>query len=260
MWLHNLYCNLMYLFLGNILPRKALLLPFYFLFPRRWYHPCYELTYVPSCASFFVWSICQGRKLAWQTSLGNADLKARFAKARHELNVSTYQMVILMRFNGAGNEVQTLEALSELGIPQAELRRHLISLCTPKHKILKKESKGKGIEVGDKFTFNEDFTSKLKRVKVPLVSAKETSVGLVGDELPAGVEEDRRHLVEAAIVRIMKARKVLNHNELIAEVTRQLHQRFNAVPAFIKKRVESLIEREYLERDEDDRRVYTYLA
>jgi len=66
--------------------------------------------------------------------------------------------------------------------------------------------------------------------------------------------------VEAAIVRIMKARKALNHNDLIAEVTRQLQARFSATPQFIKKRIESLIEREYLERDEADRRKYNYLA
>jgi cullin 3 len=131
--------------------------------------PCYD-----SFQAFYLRKHT-GRKLAWQTSLGNADLKARFGKNRHELNVSTYQMCILMRFNGPGNETQTLEVLSELGIPRDELKRHLVSLCTPKHRILKKVSKGKGIEDGDSFTFNAEYTSKLKRVKIPLVSAKETS-------------------------------------------------------------------------------------
>jgi len=81
-----------------------------------------------------------------------------------------------------------------------------------------------------------------------------------GGAVPANVEEDRRHLVEAAIVRIMKARKMLHHNDLIAEVTKQLSVRFVPSPQFIKKRVESLIEREYLEREENDRRMYTYVA
>ncbi|CAN0403262.1 unnamed protein product, partial [Discosporangium mesarthrocarpum] len=42
-----------------------------------------------------------GRKVAWQTSLGNADLKCCFKGGanRHELNVSTHQMCILLLFN-----------------------------------------------------------------------------------------------------------------------------------------------------------------
>jgi cullin 3 len=59
---------------------------------------------------------------------------------------------------------------------------------------------------------------------------------------------------------LKKARKTLQHNDLIAEVTRQMNSRFNALPAFIKKRIESLIERDYLERGNDDRRMYTYMA
>lgn len=201
-----------------------------------------------------------GRKLTWQTNMGNADLKARFnAKNWHELNVTTYQLCILMLFNRT--DTISLDDARELQIPESELKRHMISLCTPKHRILKKSSKGKGIGPDETFTFNTEYSSKLKRVKIPLVSQKEGGLGGAGAKsVPETVEEDRRHLVEAAIVRIMKARKTLRHNDLIAEVTRQLTSRFVAEPAFIKKRIESLIEREYLERETDDRRTYKYLA
>lgn len=74
------------------------------------------------------------------------------------------------------------------------------------------------------------------------------------------VEEDRRHIVEAAIVRIMKARRVADYNALVAEVTRQMAPRFVPAPADVKKRLESLIDREFLERDPADRRLYRYLA
>jgi hypothetical protein len=40
-----------------------------------------------------------GRRLTWQTNMGTADLKAFFGSRKHELNVSTYQMVILLLFN-----------------------------------------------------------------------------------------------------------------------------------------------------------------
>lgn len=226
-----------------------------------------------------------GRKLSWQTSAGAAEVKATFGPPdkprKHELLVSTYQMCILLLFNDS-NSLTLGQIRSQTQIPDQELRRHLISLCTPKNRILKKGSKGRGITSDmDMFTFNTDYTSKLKRVRIPLV--KETSLiqnqpggensssapsasaaamapAAVGGSVPVAVEEDRRHLVEASIVRIMKARKALNHNDLIAEVTRQLSNRFHPSPQFIKKRIESLIEREYLERSESEHRVYMYVA
>ena len=220
-----------------------------------------------------------GRKLSWQTSTGTGEIKATFGDDGNSrvyyLCVSTYQMCILMLFN----ERITLtlgQIAAETNIPDLELRRHLISLCTPKHRVLRKGSKGKGISGDDDtFAFNPEYKSNARRVKIPLVSIKEASknkkgaakagqasnVSASGNEvLPLQLEEERRHLVEAATVRIMKARKQLHHNDLIAEVTKQLQVRFVPTPQFIKKRIEGLIEREYLERDEHDHRLYMYVA
>ena len=61
-------------------------------------------------------------------------------------------------------------------------------------------------------------------------------------------------------MRIMKARRVLDHNSVVAEVSQQLSSRFVPNPTVIKKRIESLIEREFLERDSTDRKLYKYLA
>lgn len=58
----------------------------------------------------------------------------------------------------------------------------------------------------------------------------------------------------------MKTRKQMQHNQLIAEVTRQMAGRFTPSPQLIKLRIESLIEREYLQRSPADRRMYNYLA
>ncbi|KAK2573585.1 Cullin-3-B [Acropora cervicornis] len=69
-----------------------------------------------------------------------------------------------------------------------------------------------------------------------------------------------KYRIEAAIVRIMKARKKRPHTLLVAEVTEQLKARFMPSPQVIKKRIEGLIEREYLARTPEDRKVYVYVA
>ena len=64
--------------------------------------------------------------------------------------------------------------------------------------------------------------------------------------------------IDAAIVRIMKTRRSLAHKLLARELAAQL--RFAVAGPALKKRVESLIDREFLARDEADPSVYNYLA
>lgn len=101
---------------------------------------------------------------------------------------------------------------------------------------------------------NDSFVSKLFRVKIQAVTARGESEP-ERNETQRKVDDDRKYEIEAAIVRIMKARKTMNHAVLVAEVTDQLKSRFQPSPSLIKKRIEGLIEREYLQRSPEDRYV-----
>eukprot|EP00850_Spirogloea_muscicola_P011412 SM000070S21378 [mRNA] locus=s70:663661:664521:- [translate_table: standard] len=168
-------------------------------------------------------------------------------------------MCILMLFNSA-DRLTYREIESATDIPAADLKRNLQSLACVKGKnVLRKEPMSKDIIEDDEFVFNDKFTSKFYKVKIGTVAAqKETEPEK--QETRQKVEEDRKPQIEAAIVRIMKSRRVLDHNNIISEVTKQLQARFMPNPAVIKKRIESLIEREFLERDRSDRKLYRYLA
>jgi cullin 3 len=200
-----------------------------------------------------------GRRLAWQPGMGGADLRAEFGGRRHELSVTAHQAAILLLFNeGDGFTAEAIGAAT--GVPAGELPRALQSLaCARGRNVLRKAPPGRDVAPGDTFFFNDGFTSKLFKVKVGTVSSsREAEPERAGTR--ARVEEDRKPQVDAAIVRVMKARRVLDHNSVVAEATLQLASRFAPTPALIKQRVESLIEREYLERDANDRKLYRYLA
>ncbi|XP_022750656.1 cullin-3B-like isoform X3 [Durio zibethinus] len=201
-----------------------------------------------------------GRRLSWQTNMGTADLKATFGKGqKHELNVSTYQMCVLMLFNSA-DRLSYKETEQATAIPASDLKRCLQSLACVKGKnVLQKEPMSKDIADTDTFLFNDKFTSKFFKVKIGTVVAQRESEP-ENQETRQRVEDDRKPQIEAAIVRIMKARRVLDHNNIVAEVTKQLQSRFLPHPVVVKRRIESLIEREFLERDKGDRKLYRYLA
>jgi len=139
-----------------------------------------------------------------------------------------------------------------------ELKRTLQSLACGVigTRVLVKEPKGKDVDESDAFVFNVDFTHKLYRIKINTIQAKETQEEIA--KTHEEINRDREYQVDAAVVRIMKARKRLLHTTLVSEVMSQL--RFPVPNADLKKRIESLIERDFLERDPDELNHYRYLA
>ncbi|XP_001515026.2 cullin-4A isoform X1 [Ornithorhynchus anatinus] len=196
-----------------------------------------------------------GRKLQWQTTLGHAVLKAEFKEGKKEFQVSLFQTLVLLMFN-EGDEFSLEEIKMATGVEDNELRRTLQSLACGKARVLNKNPKSKDIDDGDKFIFNGEFKHKLFRIKINQIQMKETVEEQVSTT--ERVFQDRQYQIDAAIVRIMKMRKTLGHNLLVSELYNQL--KFPVKPGDLKKRIESLIDRDYMERDKDNPNQYHYVA
>ncbi|KOS18648.1 Cullin-3 [Escovopsis weberi] len=214
-----------------------------------------------------------GRKLTWIGTTGSADVKCTFPaiegksgplarERRYELTVPTFAMVVLLLFNElpAGESLAFEEIQAKTSISPQDLTRTLMAIAVaPKSRVLLKDPATKAVRPGDKFAFNAAFQSKAIRIKAPIVNA----VSKVEDKDERRVTEEknnqtRAHIVDAAIVRIMKARKELSHSQLVGEVLSQLVGRFKPEVSLIKKRVEDLIVRDYLERPDEEGAPSTY--
>eukprot|EP01126_Amoeba_proteus_P061499 TRINITY_DN825_c0_g2_i5.p1 TRINITY_DN825_c0_g2~~TRINITY_DN825_c0_g2_i5.p1 ORF type:complete len:742 (+),score=170.62 TRINITY_DN825_c0_g2_i5:354-2579(+) len=79
-------------------------------------------------------------------------------------------------------------------------------------------------------------------------------------ETLAAIEEMRKHMIQATIVRIMKSRKQIKHPLLMAEVSRQLKGQFKATPGQIKQQMDEVLTNGYMMRSEESPNIYLYVA
>nr|ABR17842.1 unknown [Picea sitchensis] len=193
------------------------------------------------------------RKLTWIYSLGTCNIIGKFDPKPMELIVTTYQASALLLFN-ASERLSYSEIKSQLNLTDEDIVRLLHSLACAKYKILNKEPNTKTVAQTDYFEFNAKFTDKMRRIKIPLPPVDEKK------KVIEDVDKDRRYAIDASIVRIMKSRKVLSHQQLVMECVEQLGRMFKPDFKAIKKRMEDLITREYLERDKDNPNMFRYLA
>ncbi|KAI0719069.1 Cullin-4B [Cerioporus squamosus] len=199
----------------------------------------------------------QGRKLDWDHALGTATLKARFNAGEKELSVSLYQAVVLLLFND-GDALSYADIKEQTRLDDAELQRTLQSLACGKKRVLRKNPLGKDVHKTDTFYFNADFTDPRYQVHINSIQAKETPEETKRTQ--SSIEQDRKHALDAAIVRVMKGKKELTYEQLKTATIEAVKRHFVPDVAMIKKRIEGLVEQDYLRRDEEDINKYFYVA
>ncbi|KAF5335225.1 hypothetical protein D9758_014773 [Tetrapyrgos nigripes] len=197
------------------------------------------------------------RVLDWDHALGTVTLTARFKEGEKELSLSLYQAVLLLLFNDR-DEIPFTEIAEISGMDDEELRRTLQSLACGKKRVLSKVPPGRDVDDADVFKFNGNFTDPRTRVHISSIQAKITNEESKQTNL--AIEIDRKHILDAAIVRIMKAKKELTYEKIKLETIDAVKNHFIPSVEMIKKSVDWLLQNDYLERNEEDRNVFLYVA
>lgn len=216
-----------------------------------------------------------GRKLSWLWQLCKGELKANFiknTKIPYTFQVSTYQIGVLLLFNDAVtvsyDEMQSATAINDDWLGPS------VGIMVKARLLLPRPEDGKA-ESGTSYTLNHNF--KNKKVKVNLNIAVKSEQKQEVEDTHKTIEDDRKLLmqvsrsaamtdfkhwhmsfmlirdrVQSAIVRIMKSRKKMKHVQLVQETISQIKSRFTPKITDIKKSIDQLIEKEYLERLESE--------
>lgn len=155
--------------------------------------------------------------------------------------------------------------MDQLGVDQATLRKALkTNLCKPKVGVVQNtsgkpnfEDPNEEIFINMKYqsnTFKKNFIPKLTAEQMVKDKSKNSVMGAVDET----VTVQRQHVIDSVAVRHMKALKTAAMNILISRIIEDIRL-FKPDMKMIKKRIENLIERGFMERNPDDNKQLIYI-
>ncbi|KAF9622228.1 hypothetical protein IFM89_030270, partial [Coptis chinensis] len=215
------------------------------------------------------------RKLEWMHSLGTCNVIGTLGQNTFEPIVTTFQACLLLLFNTA-DRLSYSDIKGELKLTdEIYLSKVLHSLSSGKYKILNKEPNTVTILPTDTFEINAQYTSKLQKIKIPCPPMHEKKNVVENDG-------SGKFAIDASIVRIMKSRRSLIFQQLSGRfevcISIMLLSSSTLTMTFLSSntsygtlemqpdtrtiniRIDYLIQRGYLVRDEEDRSLCKYLA
>ncbi|KAK0188186.1 Cullin [Armillaria mellea] len=189
-----------------------------------------------------------GRKLTWLWNYSKNELRTNYLNQRYILMTSSFQMGVLVQYNNH-DTLSLSELVTATSIPK-ELISQVLAILVKAKILINEES--------EQYDLNPGFKS--KKIRVNLNQPIKAEVRAEATEVLKNVDEDRKYVIQATIVRIMKARKSMKNQQLIQEVISQISQRFAPKIPDIKKAIDTLLEKEYIERVDGTRDTFAYVA
>jgi cullin 2 len=193
-----------------------------------------------------------GRKLTWIHTFCHGEVRLNYLKRQYFITMGLFLMAVLLPFNTA-NMLMFRDLIDITRLPSKELVRHIQQLVDAK--LLEADN----VDL-EESTLSVNMAYSNKRTKFKIMSVQKEISAQEVEQTHTAVDEDRKLYIQAAIVRVMKARKVLKHALLIQEVLSQSQARFAPSISLIKKSIESLIDKQYIERTVGSTDEYSYIA
>ncbi|CAB3403473.1 unnamed protein product [Caenorhabditis bovis] len=195
-----------------------------------------------------------GRKLTWIYSQSRGELVANCFPKKYVYTTTTAQMATILLFNEQ-DKFTIEQIMNATGMDLKSATAVVASLI--KNELLK----GSDEELNSQstITINMGYANKKVRVDLSKITVRQET-NRETESVHKNVEEDRKSVISAAIVRVMKTRKRCPHQQLISEVITMLSSRFKPKVDMIKRCIETLIEKEYMKRTEETNKAYEYIS
>ncbi len=213
-------------------------------------------------AQFYEKQQYKGRKLQWAPAVSRGVVKSNCWDSPYEFQVSQLHLAVLLLFNDK-TEYTVEELERETEMEKSHLHPTLRICHSAKILLIKREgtvlSDGKNLSVesNDRVSLNFEFSS--KRLRMSLAQFTREMKEATHTKVVQQIDNDRKFVIQAIIVRIMKSRRTLSHRDLVSSVLSQLQQ-FKPSLADIKKNIEHLIEMDHLARNAENKEMYDYVA
>ncbi len=192
----------------------------------------------------------KNRNLIYIPELSWAELNAKINNKEYTFIVSVSQLVILMLFNK--NKKISIETIcNETKIKQNQIQSYYYYLVKNKLLFLNNNI----LELNTNFISNENkINLNYKNTKNDEKEKKEEK------ELSHFVIEDRKYQLDASIIHELKFNKKLPFEELKKNLIKNLSGYFVPEVQLIKARLENLLDRNLIKRDENNSEIYIYIA
>ncbi|KAL4428944.1 hypothetical protein ABPG74_011140 [Tetrahymena malaccensis] len=201
------------------------------------------------------------RKIHWLLNEGSAEISfisnnlTNFG-GKYILRTTSYQMLILIKMNEKESFI-VKDLMEQTGINRCSFDSNLKQLV--KLKILNCSDSDKLTEYS-KISVNTQFYSSKKNILCQHHASAVEDQNI--SSIQTTVEQERTSIIKAYLVKIMKIRKVMLHNDLLqecVELIKKCSRTFEPCISHIKNCIENLIEQEYIKRTEKDFKKYEYL-
>ncbi|KAL1716976.1 Cullin [Schizophyllum commune] len=199
-----------------------------------------------------------GRKLTWLWNYSKNELRTNYLNQKYMLMTSSYQMAVLMQYNK--NDTLSLEELVAATAISKEILTQVLAVLVKAKILINDEAEQYDLNPSESAVADFVIDFKSKKIRVNLNQPIKAEVKQESNEVLKAVDEDRKYVIQATIVRIMKARKTMKNQALIQEVISQISQRFAPKIPDIKKAIETLLEKEYIERVDGQKDTFAYVA